>query len=36
MDVDDSISACPVNAISWQPSDEHGNYLAGIVEHQDV
>lgn len=36
MDVDDSISACPVNAISWQPTDEHGNYLPGIVEHQDV
>lgn len=35
-DVDDSIAACPVNAISWQPADENGNYLDGIVEHQDI
>lgn len=35
-DVDDSIAACPVNAISWQPSDKDGNYLDGISEHQDV
>ena len=36
MDVDDSIAACPVNAISWQQTDENGNYLGGVVEHQDV
>lgn len=35
-DVDDSISACPVNAISWQPADEHGNYASDIHEHQDI
>ncbi len=35
-DVDDSISACPVNAISWQPMDENGNYLDDVVEHQDI
>lgn len=35
-DVDDSISACPVNAISWQPTDENHQYLPGVVEHQDV
>ncbi len=36
-DVDDSISACPVNAISWQPTDPTtGDYAPGIVEHQDV
>jgi len=35
-DVDDSIAACPVNAISWQSTDENGNYLGGVVEHQDV
>lgn len=35
-DVDDSISACPVMAISWQDADADGNYLNGIVEHQDV
>lgn len=35
-DVDDSIAACPVNAISWQKADENGNYLDGVVEHQDV
>lgn len=35
-DVDDSISACPVNAISWQSADQSGEYVAGIVEHQDV
>lgn len=35
-DVDDSITACPVNAISWQEADEHGNYLNGVVEHMDV
>ena len=26
-DVDDSIAACPVNAISWQEVDQNGNYL---------
>lgn len=35
-DVDDSISACPVNAISWQPMTESWEYPQGIVEHQDV
>lgn len=35
-DVDDSIAACPVNAISWQPADASGNYTQGIVEHQDI
>lgn len=35
-DVDDSIAACPVNAISWQAADSSGNYSQGIVEHQDV
>jgi hypothetical protein len=35
-DVDDSISACPVNAISWQQADESGEYVGGIKEHQDV
>jgi ferredoxin len=36
MDVDDSISACPVNAISWQQADENGEYVGGVKEHQDV
>ena len=35
-DVDDSIAACPVNAISWQEADENGNYLNGVKEHEDV
>ncbi len=35
-DVDDSISACPVNAISWQEADENGVYINGVVEHVDV
>ncbi len=35
-DVDDSIAACPVNAISWQKADKNGNYLNNVVEHQDV
>lgn len=35
-DVDDSIAACPVNAISWQQADTTGNYLGGVVEHVDV
>ncbi len=35
-DVDDSIAACPVNAISWQEADENGNYLNNVIEHQDV
>jgi hypothetical protein len=25
-----------VNAISWQPTDENHQYIAGVVEHQDV
>ena len=36
MDVDDSIAACPVNAISWQEADETWAYLHWVVEHQDV
>lgn len=36
LDVDDAISACPVNAISWQKTDENGEYIDGVVEHQDV
>ena len=35
-DVDDSIAACPVNAISWQEADPMGEYKNGIVEHLDV
>lgn len=35
-DVDDSIAACPVNAISWQEADETGKYKNGVVEHRDV
>ncbi|MFB0965152.1 MAG: ferredoxin [Patescibacteria group bacterium] len=35
-DTDDAISACPVSAISWQPTDESGEYLNGVTEHQDV
>lgn len=35
-DVDDSIAACPVNAISWQDSDENGNYSNWAIEHQDI
>lgn len=35
-DVDDSIVACPVAAISWQQADENGNYLNGVEEHKDV
>ena len=35
-DVDDSIAACPVNAISWQEADENGNYTQWVVEHEDV
>lgn len=35
-DVDDSIAACPVNAISWQEADENGNYLNGLKEHDDI
>jgi hypothetical protein len=34
-DVDDSIAACPVNAISWQEVDENGDYLNGLKEHSD-
>ena len=36
MDVDDSIAACPVNAISWQEADVSGEYLNGVREHQDT
>ncbi len=35
-DVDDSIAACPVNAISWQETNSDGSYKDGIVEHIDV
>lgn len=35
-DVDDSISACPVNAISWQEALETGEYTNGVTEHTDV
>lgn len=35
-DVDDSISACPVQAISWQEVDENGNYLDWLKEHDDI
>ena len=35
-DVDDSIAACPVNAISWQEADTDGNYINGVIEHVDV
>ncbi len=35
-DVDDSISACPVNAISWQETTENGEYKNGVAEHMDV
>ncbi len=35
-DVDDSIAACPVNAISWQNVDENGAYLDWLQEHQDA
>ena len=35
-DVDDSIAACPVNAISWQEADTDGKYTHGVVEHIDV
>ena len=35
-DVDDSIAACPVNAISWQEANENGEYQNGVVEHIDV
>jgi hypothetical protein len=36
MDVDDAIAACPVNAISWQPTNEGGEYLNGVIEHRDI
>ena len=35
-DVDDSIAACPVNAISWQTMDTNGEYTGGVREHEDV
>ncbi len=35
-DVDDSIAACPVNAISWQKTDSEWNYTDGVTEHRDV
>ncbi len=35
-DVDDSIAACPVAAISWQEADSDGDYLGGVQEHEDV
>lgn len=36
-DVDDSIAACPVSAISWQDADAStGEYLGNIREHDDT
>jgi ferredoxin len=35
LDVDDSIAACPVNAISWQEATSDGVYANGLVEHAD-
>lgn len=35
-DVDDSIAACPVNSISWQPMTPDGEYANGAIEHQDI
>ena len=35
-DVDDSIAACPVNAISWQSTDANWEYLNWLTEHQDA
>lgn len=35
-DVDDSIAACPVSAISWQEADSDGKYMNWVVEHEDV
>lgn len=35
-DVDDSIAACPVNAISWQPTNENGEYANWLKEHEDA
>ncbi len=35
-DVDDSIAACPVNAISWQETDENGNYTNWVEEHKNI
>lgn len=35
-DVDDAITACPVQAISWQDADETGTYLGGITEHDST
>lgn len=36
MDVDDSIAACPVNAISWQEATLDGTYTNGLLEHEDI
>ena len=36
-DVDDSIAACPVSAISWQEAEaETGEYLGNITEHDQT
>lgn len=35
-DVDDAITACPVQAISWQNADESGVYLDGVTEHDNT
>lgn len=35
-DIDDSIAACPVNAISWQDANETWEYLNWIREHADI
>lgn len=34
-DVDDAISACPVNAISWQKTNADWEYADGLFEHSD-
>ncbi len=35
-EIDDSILACPVNAISWQPTTENGEYINNTEEHIDI
>lgn len=36
-DVDDSIIACPVAAISWQEADATtGEYINGLKEHDNI
>ncbi len=36
VEIDDSISACPVSVISWKETLPDGTYANGIVEHQDI